>query len=180
MNRNWPVVVAAALLSFFAASLHAGGLYLGAGLGVASVKDTVDTATLDSEDTSVKAFIGWRFNIVPILDLAIEGAYTDFGKPTETVSAQRVEYKLHGPSAAGLVIFPIGPVDFYGKAGALNWHSDTTIGGSTSSKSGTDPFYGAGIGFNIGPFGLRAEYERFKIKDVDRIQMYSLSALFQF
>jgi len=87
---------------------------------------------------------------------------------------------LHGPSLAGLVILPLGPIDLYGKGGAINWSADTTIGGSTTSRSGTDAFYGAGIGFYIWKLGFRAEYERFQIKDVDRVDLFSVSALFQF
>jgi hypothetical protein len=78
------------------------------------------------------------------------------------------------------VILPLGPIDLYGKAGAMNWSADTTIGGSTTSNSGTDVFYGVGVGFYIWKLGLRAEYERFQIKDIDRVDLFSLSALFQF
>jgi opacity protein-like surface antigen len=181
MNRTWPVIAAAALLNLFAPCANgADGLYIGAGIGQAGVKDNINTETFDAHDASYKAFIGWRFNIVPILDLAVEGAYTEFGKPSQTVAAQRVETKLHGPSVAGLAILPLGPIDLYGKAGAMNWSADTTIGSSTTSKSGTDLFYGLGVGFYIWKLGFRAEYERFQIEEIDRVDLFSLSALFQF
>jgi len=179
MNRKWPAIFAAALLSLFVPQLHAEGLYLGAAIGQAGIKDNINTETFDSNDAAYKAFVGWRFK-VPVVNFAVEGAYTDFGKPSQTLGAQRVETKLHGPSLAGLAILPLGPFDFYGKAGAINWSADTTVGGATTSKSGTDAFYGVGAGLNLGPFGLRAEYERFQIKDTDRVDLFSLSALFQF
>ena len=179
MNRKLRVIAVAALLSLFVPQLHAEGLYLGAAIGQAGIKDNINTDTFDTNDAAYKAFIGWRFK-VPVVNLAVEGAYTDFGKPSQTLSGQRVETKLHGPSLAGLVILPLGPIDLYGKGGAINWSADTTIGNSTTSKSGTDSFYGVGAGLNLGPFGLRAEYERFQIKDVDRVDLFSLSALFQF
>jgi len=179
MNRNWPVMVIAALLTLFVARLHAEGLYLGAAIGKAGIKDHISTETFDSDDAAYKAFVGWRFK-VPVVNFAIEGAYTDFGKPSQTLGTQKVETRLHGPSLAGLAILPLGPIDFYGKAGVLSWSADTTIGGATTGKSGTDAFYGAGIGLNLGPLGLRAEYERFQIKDVDRVDLLSVSALFQF
>ncbi|MFL6563467.1 MAG: outer membrane beta-barrel protein [Burkholderiales bacterium] len=179
MNRKWPAIVAGGLLSLFVSQLHAEGLYLGAAIGKAGIKDNINTETFDSNDAAYKAFIGWRFK-VPLVDLAIEGAYTDFGKPSQTVGAQRVQTKLHGPSLAGLAILPLGPIDLYGKAGAINWSADTTIAGSTTSKSGTDTFYGLGVGFTIWKLGLRAEYERFQVQDVDRVDLFSLSALFQF
>jgi hypothetical protein len=179
MNRRWPRIAAAALLGLLVPQLHAEGLYLGAAIGQAGIKDNINTETFDSNDAAYKAFIGWRFK-VPVVNLAVEGAYTDFGKPSQTLGGQRVETKLHGPSLAGLVILPLGPIDLYGQGGAINWSSDTTIGGATTSRSGTDAFYGVGAGLNLGPFGLRAEYERFQIKDVDRVDLLSLSALFQF
>jgi OmpA-like transmembrane domain len=147
--------------------------------GKAGIKDNINTQTFDSDDAAYKAFIGWRFK-VPVVDLAIEGAYTDFGKPSQTLGSQRVETKLHGPSLAGLAILPLGPIDLYGKAGAISWSADTTIGSSTTSRSGTDAFYGVGVGLNIWKIGLRAEYERFQIKEIDRVDLLSLSALFQF
>jgi len=49
-----------------------------------------------------------------------------------------------------------------------------------ASRRGTDAFYGAGIGFSLWILAFRAEYERFQIKDVDRVQMLSLNVLFQF
>jgi hypothetical protein len=174
MNRKWPMIVAAALFSLFVSQLHAAdGLYLGAGIGVAGIKDNINTDTFDENDAAYKAFIGWRFNALPALDFAIEGAYTDFGKPSQTLSGQRVERNLTGPSVAGLAILSLGPIDLYGKLGAIS-------GGSTSTRSGTDGFYGLGLGFYIWKLGFRAEYERFQIKDVDRVDLFSLSALIQF
>jgi hypothetical protein len=171
MNRKLFAILAAVL--FGAISIPqaeaAGGLYLGGGLGQSTIQD--NNVSLDASDTAFKAFVGYRFNIIPIIDLAVEGGYTDFGKPTQS----NVSFKLHGYDAAGLLIFPIGPIDLYGKVGMLSWNAS---GGGTSS--GTDPFYGVGAGFNIWKIGIRAEYERYQIKDTDKVQMYSLNALFMF
>jgi outer membrane immunogenic protein len=182
MNRILSVTLAAALLSSLCISRAdaAGGLYVGAGVGQSTVKDNTSTGNLDASDTGYKAFVGYRFNLIPIIDLAVEGGYTDFGKPSQTFSGQNVEFKLHGYNAAGLLIFPLGPIDLYGKAGMLSWSADASAAGTTSSKTGTDPFYGVGVGFYIWKIGIRAEYERYQIKDVDQVQMYSVSALFQF
>jgi OOP family OmpA-OmpF porin len=161
--------------------LHAAdGLYIGAGIGQAGFKDNINTETFDENDAAYKVFAGWRFNVLPIFDLAIEGAYTDFGKPVQTLGGQRIETNLNGPSIAGLAILPLGPFDLYGKLGAINWNLDTTIGNAKGSRSGSDGFYGLGAGLKLGPIGLRAEYERFQIKDVDRVDLFSLSALIQF
>jgi hypothetical protein len=181
MKRILKVILAAALVGGLVSQADAAsGLYLGAGLGQSSVKDSSSAGTLDATDTAYKAFVGYRFNMIPIIDLAVEGGYTDFGKPSQTFSGQNVQFKLHGYDAAGLLIFPLGPFDLYGKVGMLSWSADATSGGSTSSTTGTDPFYGIGAAFYFWKIGVRAEAEQYKIKDVDRVLMYSLSALFQF
>lgn len=179
MKRMLTLVLAGALSSGLCVSqaYAASGLYLGAGLGQSSVKDNTSAGTLDATDTAYKAFVGYRFNIIPIIDLAVEGGYTDFGKPSQTFAGQNVEFKLHGPNAAGLLIFPLGPFDLYGKVGMLHWTADVSGGSSTN---GTDPYYGLGVGFYLWKIGIRAEAEQYKIKDVDRVQMYSINALFQF
>jgi outer membrane immunogenic protein len=183
MSRNWWKILAALLFTgVHIGQLHAAdGLYLGAGVGVASFKDDLGTGvTFDEEDAAYKAFIGWRFDFVPVIDLAIEAGYTDFGKPSHAVGAQQFAVNLRGPSIAGLVILPLGPVDLYAKLGVLDWKLERTVGGTTQTSSGNDSFYGAGIGFYIWKLAFRAEYERFEIKDVDRVEMVSVHALFQF
>ena len=138
MKQKWTPIVAAVLLSLFVPQLHAAeGLYIGAAIGQAGIKDNINTESFDSDDAAYKAFIGWRFNVIPAFDLAIEGAYTDFGKPSQIVGTQRVERNLTGPSVAGLAILSLGPIDLYGKLGAINWSMDTTTGGSTSRRDGT-------------------------------------------
>jgi hypothetical protein len=182
MNRKLASTFAALLAAcFLITPVHAAdGLYLGAGIGKAGIKDNINTDTFDEEDAAYKAFIGWRFETLPALNFAIEAAYTDFGKPSQTLGGQRVERNLTGPSIAGLGILSLGPIDLYGKVGAIKWDMDTTSGGSTSNRSGTDGFYGLGLGFYLWKLGFRAEYERFQIKDVDRVDLLSVSALFQF
>jgi len=182
MKRMQSLVLAVALSGGLCVShaYAASGLYLGAGLGQSSVKESTPAGTLDATDTAYKAFVGYRFNMIPIIDLAVEGGYTDFGKPSQTFNNQNVEFKLHGPNAAGLLIFPLGPFDLYGKVGMLHWTADASAGGQSSSTTGTDPYYGLGAAFYFWKIGVRAEAEQYKIKDTDRVMMYSVSALFQF
>ena len=119
MNRKLLWTLAGVLSStLFISSAHAAsGLYLGAGLGQSSVKDDTGSGSFDASDAAYKVFAGYRFNMIPIIDLAAEVGYNDFGKPSQDVGGQRVQFKLHGFDAAGLLIFPPGPVDFYGKVG---------------------------------------------------------------
>ena len=183
MTRHyWKILAALIVTGLHMGSLHAAdGLYVGAGIGAASFRDDLESGvTFDEEDAAYKAFAGWRFDAVPVIDLAVELAYTDFGNPSQVVNAQPFEIDLRGPSLAGLVILPLGPLDLYAKAGVLDWKLDRTSAGTTRASSGNDPFYGAGIGFYIWKLAFRVEYERFEIEDFDRVEMVSLHALFQF
>jgi len=175
-----PLLLAAGLLVCGSHAHAADGLYLGAGIGQATIRDDTATGNFDADHLAYKAFVGYRFNKIPVVDLAIEGGYTDFGKPSQEVGAQHVEFKLHGAYAAGLLIFPLGPFDLYGKGGAISAKLESSSAGATRSRTGTDAFYGVGAAFYVWKLGFRAEYERYMIKDVDRVQMFSVSALFQF
>jgi len=182
MKRKALIALAAVLLTSLSipCAHAAGGFYLGAGLGHTRITDDTGSGQFDSGALAFKAFAGYRFNIIPIIDLAAEVGYTDFGKPSQTVNGQAVVFKLHGVNAAGLVIFPLGPIDLYGKVGMLSWSLDSNPSGNTTSTSGTDPFYGVGVGFKIRSVGFRGEFEQYQIKDVDRVQMFSLSLVYQF
>jgi len=114
----------------------ADGFYLGAGIGESTVREDTSSGSFDSSATGYKAFAGYRFNKIPIVDLAAEAGYVDFGKPSQTVGAQNAQFKLHGGYLAGLLIFPIGPFYLYGKGGALAWKAESTIGSLGSSRSG--------------------------------------------
>ena len=189
MNGNWKMRVAIGILglaSMTCANAADSGFYLGIGTSYAEFKDQTanpngsGTIGFDASSNGYKIFGGYRLKAIPLLDFAGEAGYHYFGKASQTVLGQNVEYKMQGASAAGLVILPLGPVDFFGKGGAIYSSLDKNIGGTASSKTGTNAFYGAGIGFHIGRFGIRAEYEYFDVSNLNRAQMYSLSGVFQF
>jgi len=181
MKTRRVVLMAAILAGVSAVQANAAdGLYLGAGVGQSTVKDDSTGGNFDSTATGYKAFAGYRFNKIPIVDLAAEAGYVDFGKPSQDIAGQRVDFKLHGGYLAGLLILPLGPFDIYGKGGALSWKSESNAGATNASRSGTDAFYGVGAAFYFWKMGVRAEYERYQIKEVDRVDMLSVSALIQF
>jgi Outer membrane protein beta-barrel domain len=155
-----------------------GGFYVGVGSGQAHIEDRA--ANFDARSALYRGFIGYRLSgqssPLPFLDFAAEGGYIDYGRTTQP----NLQYHLRGANAAGLVLFPIGLVDLYGKGGVLAWSSSKNIGGTTSDRSGSNAFYGAGVGLRIGKIGLRGEYERYSVSDVNRVETYSASVLIQF
>ena len=99
MSRHWWKILAVLVLGgLHLGQLHAAdGLYVGAGIGAASFRDDLESGvTFDEEDAAYKAFVGWRFDAVPVIDLAVELAYTDFGKPSQGVNAQQFEITCAG------------------------------------------------------------------------------------
>ena len=178
-------IVAAVLFAGAGMAAADGGIYIGAGIGKSNISDEVNVPPVGSiavsaGDTAAKGFLGYRFTALPILDLAVEAAINDFGKPTQSTNGQSLQYKLNGASIAGLVIFPFGPFDLFGKAGALNWNLERTVNGAGETHKGTSAFYGIGAGFRVGPSGLRAEFEQFRMMNIDSAQMVTVSALYQF
>ena len=57
------------------------------------------------------------------------------GKPSQDVGGQHAEFKLHGAYAAGLLIFPLGPIDLYGKGGVIEAKTESNVGGMSASRS---------------------------------------------
>jgi outer membrane immunogenic protein len=187
IRTRWTMALAAWLFLAAAHANAADGFYIGAGAGAATFRENFDVGKVESGDVAYKGFVGWRFGRIPIIDLAVEAAYTDFGQPSQRTApgtsafAQNADIKLRGPSLAGLLILPVGPIDLYGKGGVIDWKAEQTVGGSSINRSGTDSFYGVGIGVLIGGrFGIRAEYERFEVKDLDRVDMATVSVHWQF
>src|SRR5690348_6059766 len=97
MHPKVLTLAAAALLIGTSLSAQAtGGLYLGGGVGAASVREDTSAGSFDVDHAGYKAFIGYRFDLIPLIDLAVEAAYTDFGTPSQTLAGQEVKFKLHG------------------------------------------------------------------------------------
>ena len=109
-----------------------------------------------------------------MIDLAVEGSYVDFGKPSGTLSdGTNVEIDLVGWDAFGLAALTFGPFSVFGKVGVLSWDSDTSFTGGSESDSGSDSAYGLGAKFILGSIALRAEYEYFDVNELDDLYMVS-------
>lgn len=163
-----------------AAKAADGGFYLGGGSGTATLESSFPAGDYKKDSTMWRAFAGYRFGWLPILDVAVEGGYRDFGKSSTSIGGNNTEVKMTGWDGAGLVILPILPVDLYAKVGLLNYSLDKNYGGAASNASGTRTFYGAGVGFRVWRVNVRAEYERFDVPELKRSDAYSINAYFRF
>ncbi|UTF60391.1 porin family protein [Gilvimarinus sp. DA14] len=172
-------------LAFFVAALSTSGLafagsdsgiYIGGSMGNAELSFDEELADIgridfDDDDTGYKLFAGYNFGLVPLLDLAVEGGYIDFGSQNDLDT----KIDVTGWNLSGLVGVNLGPVGLFGKAGFIDWDSEIEHVSLDTSESGTDPAYGLGAKFHLGSFGIRAEYEIFEADSAD-IDFYSLGA----
>lgn len=143
------------------------GLYLGGSLGSAGLDISDRNVEYDDNDTAFKIFAGYNFGIVPLVNLAVEGSYVDFGTAEERLLGGNAETSVTGWDAFGLIGLNLGPVSLFGKAGAIRWDRDSAVLSRSTDDSGTDPAYGLGLQFQVLSFAIRAEYELFNLEGVD-------------
>lgn len=177
MNRI--KLLAFATLAFaesFAAmtALADSGIYVGGGVGRTKVEDSSGNPAgvlLDQTAAGLKLFAGYRLDAIPLVKFSAEVGYRELG---------RADYRIHGPDYGVLAGVQLGPVNLFGRVGAMNYELDKITGGGNNSFDGTAPVYGVGAWFTILRVGIRAELERIDIKELDKAYMYSVSALYQF
>ncbi len=185
MNEKHLIIVLAILVSLVLVSpaQAAGtGVYLGGGIGQVTLEDDFSSAYANfrEKDTSYRLFGGYRLGLLPILDLAAEAGYRDFGNPGKTIAGQSFDLDMTGYDLSALVIFPIGPIDLLLKGGMLRYDLDASFAGEHKSYSGTAPVFGAGIGTRVWKIGLRADYELADVDEVDDTTMFWLSVYYTF
>lgn len=192
---RYPLLLSSAVLgltlSSFASAGSDSGLYVGGSIGSASVDysteefdaDTngFDSIDFDDSDSAYKIFVGYNFGIIPLLDLAVEGGYVNFGEQSGTFNlVNAVSSEVDGWNAFGLAALNLGPFGLFAKMGFLSWDGD--IGAAIDSgfdDSGTDPAYGIGAKFQIASVQLRAEYEWYDLDPVE-IDYFSVGAAWVF
>jgi outer membrane immunogenic protein len=157
------------------------GFYLGLGIGDANVQDSGTDPSggdynFDESDSAYKVFGGYNFGVIPLVDVAIEASYADFGNPSAGVQKAEVT----GFSVFGLAGLSFGPFGIFAKAGVVDWDADTSDGTVSNSESGTDPAYGIGARFALGSFAVRAEYEIYDLDSDLEVGMASVSGVYTF
>jgi hypothetical protein len=179
MRHTNILAVAAALFLLVTTPAFAGGIYIGGGVGSATIEDSASNpggTAFDESDSAFKIFGGYRFDWLPIVSLSGEVGFRDLGKP----NAGAVEYKVDGFDYAALAGVGLGPVEVFARLGGMQYDLDKTIGGTKTSFDGSAPVYGVGARFTLFGIGLRAEYETIDIDELDNVEMISISAFYEF
>ena len=180
MKRVTVLVLCLALLSM-AGTASAGketGPYIGGSLGWSAIDVSSDDldSDYDDDDLGYKIFAGYNLGVIPLLDLAVEGSYVDFGKASSSqITEQDVE--ITGWDLFGVAALNLGPVGVFGKVGQIWWDRESNI--SQIDESGNDMAYGIGLRFQIGSVGIRGEYEYFDLDKTD-VGMFSVGASWTF
>lgn len=170
--------------AFPAMSSHAdSGVYIGGGVGRSNLEDSAGNpggVPFDESANAGKAFVGYHLDFLPLLKFAAEAGYRDLGKPDTRVGGVPVEYHARGFDYGLMGGLGLGPVDLMARVGGMEYKLRKSVGGVTNDYDGHAPVYGVGAWFTLFGVGVRAEYERIKIDQLDKADMVSVSAFYQF
>ena len=188
MHATWMMTAAAVLLAAGPAlgqvdeNDNREGFYLGAGLG--DFSSSVDgppgfeDVDLDSDDTPMKVFGGWRMNRF----FAVQFDYIDFGDSSGTANLLDVRNNTSGFAPNVIGTLPIGFFELFAKVGIMWYDVDLDIENDpTLSDSGEDPIYGVGVGLTlVERLSLRLEYEIVDVETLNDAEAVWLTASWRF
>ena len=158
------------------------GFYLGVGLGDFSASANgpqgFDDIDLDSDDTPMKFFAGYRMNRF----FSVQLDYIDFGESSGTANLLDVRQDTSGLAPNVIGTLPIGFVELFAKVGMMWYDVDLDIENDpTLSDSGEDPIYGVGVGLTlVERLSLRLEYEIVDVETLDDAEAVWLTAAWRF
>jgi outer membrane protein OmpA-like peptidoglycan-associated protein len=131
---------------------------------------------IDGDDTGWKAYLGYNFTRW----LGIEAGYVDFGGISDKFRGENFDLDLTGWDGFLVGTLPLGPVDLFAKAGAINFKPDLNYGGISEDDNEVEFAYGVGLAYNIGHWSLRAEAEGFEDNEVDDFYFLSAGVTYRF
>jgi OOP family OmpA-OmpF porin len=161
------------------------GLYLGAAVGQAKVRNFCDDAaavgfpSCDEKDVAWKLSAGYSFN----RNFAVEAGYVDWGKFTFGNGALAGSVKAKGFELLGVASFPVYQgLSAYGKLGFVRWDADfnAAAGGAsvTADEKGTELTFGLGLSYDFtNNIAARLEWQRYTDLVVD---MLSIGLVYRF
>jgi hypothetical protein len=156
---------------------------------------TNENVDFEADDTAFKIFGGYMFNEY----LGIEAGYLDLGDLEDSATwtgyygfdggeTTDLKAQMTGWTVQVVGQYPIGPVDVFAKAGFIDYDltvetatkptdcSDCFVSYDDWTDEGNDWIYGIGASWNVGDFGIRAEWENIEQKheSVDDLSVISI------
>lgn len=175
-------IVAASALAALSAQADS-GVYVGGGAASTKIEDSAGNpggADFSESHAGMKIFAGYKLDVLPLVKFAAEAGYRDLGKPSATIGGVEVDYRVHGFDYGVLAGVGLGPVDLFGRVGGMQYQLEKNRGGIRNNYDGSAPVYGVGAWFTLFGLGVRAEYEKIDIDELDDAGMVSVSAFYQF
>jgi len=198
-------LVAAAIAGPAAAqSADPSGIYLGGSIGYSQYKDTCKNLFIPCEDhdTAWRLFAGYQFN----RNWAAELGGGEFGEaegsgPIPSGGIGAFKQRSYGVDLSGIgSIYITQRLSAFGRLGIYMGRttrdiefSDFPASNAHDAKTNSGFTFGAGLGYNLGPLGVRAEWQRYDNigtnqnsgiqgggSGTDEIDIFSLSLLFRF
>jgi outer membrane immunogenic protein len=185
-SRKLAPTLAFALAASFASftALADSGVYIGGGIGTAKIEDNAGNpgaiADFSETDTAWKGFVGYNFDVIPLVKFAAEVGYRDLGKPSASVAGVPIEYSVKGLDYGVLAGVGLGPVDLFARVGGMQYDLKKSTGGVNNEYDGTAPVYGIGLWFTIAGIGFRADYDKVDIDELENAEMVTISAFYKF
>jgi OmpA-OmpF porin, OOP family len=178
------------------------GLYLGGSVGYSQYKDTCKNLFIpcDGNDTAWRFFGGYQFN----RNWSLELGYADLGEAEGAgpiPAGGNATFRTH---SYGFDLTGIGSVyltqrlSLFGRLGAYMGRTTreiefTNFPNVDEAKTNSGLTYGAGLGYTLGRFGVRAEWQRYGNigtnqnsgieggpSGTDAVDVFSLAFLFRF
>jgi OmpA-OmpF porin, OOP family len=196
------LAAAAAATPAAAQGMDASGIYLGGSLGRSQYKDTCKNLFIpcEAEDTAWRFFGGYQFN----RNWALELGYGDFGEAQGTgpiPAGGNASMKVHS-SAFDLTglgsLYLTERLALFGRLGLYMGRTTrdvdfTAFPDTNDAKTNSGFTFGAGLAYNLGRLGVRAEWQRYdnigtnqnsaiqgQPSGTDEIDFFSLGLLFRF
>ena len=182
MKKYLSSLIAATLISLPTLSWAGdeSGIYIGASVGESALEASVSDVgfNFDENATGYKLLIGYNFGLIPLIDLAVEADYRDFGSFDN--GRNGIEADVTSVDVYGLAGVNLGPLGLFAKVGFADSDIDTLIGNVKQSDSDSSNTWGLGARVQLGSFAVRAEYEKFDVDNFDDLAMWSLGATVTF
>lgn len=154
------------------------GLYIGGSVGQAGIDASVDDIGFDEDATGYKVLFGYNFGLIPLIDLAVEADYRDFGSFKD--GKNNIKSDITSVDVYGLAGLNLGLFGVFAKVGYADTDVDTVVEDGKFTSSESSNTYGIGARIQLGSLAVRAEYEEFDVDNIDDLSMWSLGATYTF
>ena len=154
------------------------GLYIGGSVGQSGIDASVDDIGFDEDATGYKVLFGYNFGLIPLIDLAVEADYRDFGSFKD--GKNNIKSDITSVDVYGLAGLNLGLLGVFAKVGYADTDVDTVVEDGKFTSSESSNTYGIGARIQLGSLAVRAEYEEFDVDNIDDLSMWSLGATYTF